>query len=127
MNKQCKHPCEEDACRRSKKERPRKPIKRQAYKISKVSDRQAKLNLLYSAHRKTYLKFHPICEAKIECSGAPTTDIHHRMGRGRYLLDSRTWLACCRKCHRTIEDNPELAKEEGLSESRHEKNYTRNK
>lgn len=48
--------------------------------------------------------------------------VHHKRGRGPYLLDTTTWLAACMSCHRYIEDHPEIAKENGWSESRMMKN-----
>jgi hypothetical protein len=40
-------------------------------------------------------------------------------GRGKYHLDTSTWLSVCRNCHDWIEKNPEEAKELGYSQSRY--------
>jgi len=51
--------------------------------------------------------------------GGEATDVHHMAGRvGEKLLDTDTWLPCCRPCHLFIESHPVAARELGLSESR---------
>lgn len=47
-----------------------------------------------------------------------SVDVHHKRGRGKYLLDESTWLPVCRGCHNKIETHPNWAKENGYSESR---------
>lgn len=86
--------------------------------IKKVSTRQQKLNTAYNVQAKLYKKNNPVCKARIKCIGSPTTDVHHRRGRGQYLLDESTWLPTCRECHQWIETSPEQAKALGLSGSR---------
>lgn len=96
-----------------------KPFKAYRTKeIKKVSTRQQKLLTIYTVQAKLYKKNHPICKAQVMCSGALTEDVHHRRGRGEYLLDESTWLPCCRRCHEWIEVNPKQAKALGLSDSR---------
>ena len=64
------------------------------------------------------------CKARIPgvCMGTRVQGIeltiHHKRGRGKYLLDVKTWLPCCLACHEFIETNPEIAKDLGLSENR---------
>ena len=51
------------------------------------------------------------------------TDVHHMKGRGKYHLDTTTWLAVCRNCHMWIEENTVDAIELGFSLPRtHESN-----
>lgn len=98
--------------------RPVQAIKRSA-PINKVSDKQKKINAAYSVLCSQFKKDHPICQARIKCSGSLTTEVHHKRGRGKaYMLDSTTYLACCSDCHRWIEENPSQAKALGFSESR---------
>lgn len=66
---------------------------------------------LYNKQRVPFLDKHFICEV---CNLAPATELHHRKGRGKYLLDESTWLAVCFNCHRTIHDKPALAYATGL-------------
>ena len=40
----------------------------------------------------------------------PATEIHHRKGRGKYLLSIATWMPLCSSCHRQIHDNPNWAR-----------------
>lgn len=88
--------------------------------MKKVSDKQARLNTEYSKIRRDFLANKEICHAKLHCCTLKTTDVHHMKGRGKYLLDTSTWLPVCRKCHMWIETHPEEAKELGFSISRNE-------
>ena len=76
----------------------------------------------YSKLRKEYLQKNPMCKARIPgvCSNARgyNLTIHHKRGRGEYLLDTTTWLPCCLFCHEWIENNVQAAKDMGLSENR---------
>ena len=112
MHRECKHPTCGDTCRRVSKAKAKKPIK-------KVSDKQSKKLRTYSAMRKAYLEFNSSCKASlVGCAGA-STDIHHMVGRvGERMLDTTTWIAVCRNCHRIIEDNPTFAKNLNLSKKR---------
>jgi hypothetical protein len=106
--KTCKHPTCIGSCRREKPEK-------KTYRIKKIGFKQAELLKRYSDLRIGFLKTHPICEVD-GCGDA--TDVHHKKGRGKYLLDVETWLAVSRSCHQKIEENPEWAKENGYSLSR---------
>ena len=78
----------------------------------------SKVNSAYSQERKKYLSNNPMCHAKIYKCTQRATDVHHKKGRGKYHLDTSTWLPVCRNCHDWIETNPEDAKELGFSEIR---------
>ena len=80
--------------------------------------RQAKLNAAYLVLRKVFIKAHPICQGRIKCAGSLATEVHHKRGRGEYLLDARTFLALCSECHHFCEMHPEFAKALGFSEDR---------
>ena len=88
--------------------------------MSKKSSKQDKLDALYSVLRETYLKANPFCKARLVGCQINATDVHHKAGRGRFMLDQSTFLAVCRICHGQIEENPVMAKEMGFSESREE-------
>jgi|LakMenE18May11ns_1017448.scaffolds.fasta_scaffold9783909_2 hypothetical protein len=88
------------------------------YTIPKVSGKKAKLDRLYTTMRKKFLDLYPICQANLDCCSTKATDIHHKAGRGKFYLDTTTWIAVCRECHTWIELNSEKAKELGLSISR---------
>tara|TARA_R100000951_G_scaffold109330_4_gene106290 strand:+ start:1467 stop:1649 length:183 start_codon:yes stop_codon:yes gene_type:complete len=59
-----------------------------------------------------------MCQAKIHQCSLKSTDVHHMRGRGKYHLDTTTWLSVCRNCHNWIELNPVDAKELGFSNER---------
>jgi hypothetical protein len=78
---------------------------------AKASGRQ-KLDDEYSKLRKVFLMKNPRCLTlgpNGPCN-APTTDVHHRKLRGRYLLVEETWFACCHSCHDRIHQNPRWAR-----------------
>lgn len=86
--------------------------------IRKVSHKQSKLLREYSRLREQYLRQHPICQAKVKCSGRIASEIHHKMGRGKYLCDTTLFLSVCRECHNWITEFSNEAIALGLSESR---------
>lgn len=87
--------------------------------IARRSSKQAKKEAAYMVIRNMYIKNHPMCEAHIQgvCTQV-SSDVHHKKGRGEYLLDDTTFLAVCRGCHQYIETNPTVAKELGFSINR---------
>lgn len=90
-----------------------------AYKIRKVSKKQASKLNVYLKLRASYLTAHSYCQAKTDNCSYNSTEIHHRRGRiGNDLTDVNYFLAVCRNCHNWIEDNPKEAKELGFSVSR---------
>ena len=88
--------------------------------MSKKSSKQQKLDALYTVLRESYLKNNPFCNARLSGCQINATDIHHKAGRGKFMLDETTFLAVCRICHNQIEENPVMAKAMGFSESREE-------
>lgn len=86
---------------------------------NKVSAHQKARNEVYSQMRTDFLRMTKECEAKVNeyCTNKPET-IHHKRGRGKYLLAPETWLPCCMSCHVWIENHPKESKERGFSESR---------
>lgn len=87
--------------------------------ISPVSTKRRVEMDEYSKKRLAFLALHVTCQAKlVGCTGS-STDVHHMAGRvGDNYLNISKWLALCRNCHSWVENNPEEAKELGLSESR---------
>jgi hypothetical protein len=84
--------------------------------IKKVSDKQAKINRLYTDTRVQYLKMIPHCQVSSDDCTHIATQIHHRAGRiGNNMLDTTTWLSVCHSCHEKIERNPSWAYEKGYS------------
>lgn len=72
----------------------------------------------YEKVARLYKIANPYCKAMLEGCTRHTTDVHHKKGRGQYLLAISTFLPVCRNCHDWIEEHPKEAKELGFSESR---------
>ena len=85
------------------------------------SKKLAKANAKYSKLRKEFLWDKPNCQARMPGCTLKSTDIHHKLGRGKYLNDTSTWLSCCRKCHNWIELHPEESIELNFTISRHDR------
>lgn len=73
---------------------------------------------LYKAIRLDYLKVFPKCKASLKGCQFWACQVHHKKGRGVYLLVLETWLPVCPNCHRWIELHPVRAKELNLSMDR---------
>lgn len=86
--------------------------------INAESEKQKSLNKQYLKDRKAWVKKNPYCKTKLVSCSKMTTDVHHRKGRGEYLLDQSTWLPVCRSCHDFITENSAEAIRLGLSDSR---------
>lgn len=103
---------------------PRHTLKHRASKTRK--DRQAH----YRALRMEFLKKVRWCQVGLCLRSEKGSDgvsrvylnratqVHHKRGRGRWLLDDKTFLAVCDGCHRHIHDNPAWAMQQGYMESR---------
>jgi len=96
---------------RAKKAAPAKIPKR----INPMSARQRERRTVYMKVRKSFLKEHPICQARfVDCTGK-STQIHHMYGRhGSNYTDPKTFIAVCMKCHEFIHRNPERAFKAGV-------------
>lgn len=57
------------------------------------------------------LRYRPYCEI-IDCL-QPSTEVHHKKGRGKYLTDERYLMAICSEHHRYIHDNGRWARTQG--------------
>lgn len=65
----------------------------------------------YHRLRDAFLAEHPRCAVFPE---RKATEIHHTRGRGRFLLDTSTWLAVSRAGHEKIEVERAWARERGF-------------
>ena len=91
--------------------------------ISPVSKKRKGEMDEYSKRRELFLIANPICQGKLVGCTSKATDVHHTEGRvGDNYLNMSKWKALCRNCHRFVEENPDAAKELGLSTSRLNKN-----
>lgn len=90
------------------------------------SDKQNVLDRVYGNLRRDFLsqKEHAQCAAKLPgCLRSTGQDltIHHTKGRGKFYLDTSTWIALCLNCHRWVEEHPQEAKDMFLSQNRNDK------
>lgn len=73
----------------------------------------------YKQNRNAFLKGHPMCMAELNGCTREATEVHHALGRiGDLLTDVKHFKAVCHSCHVVIENEPEMAKELGLSGTR---------
>src|SRR5690349_16730294 len=113
----------------------RTPLQRGTRRLRPVSAKRIKINKIYSALRKKFLEDHPwdqvvilqlgygetevlitggkVSDGKNITSIPRSTEIHHRKGRGKYLLDTSTWYAVSTKTHDWIHANPAESYEKG--------------
>ncbi len=104
------------SCWYRSKEPAAKPLNKK--RINPKSKKMQILDLAYSKLRRKFMEEKPMCEAALHCCNGGSTDVHHKKGRGKYLLMISTWLSVCRQCHNYIEEHPEEAIELGYSEKR---------
>ena len=104
------------SCWYRSKEPAAKPLNKK--RINPKSKKMQILDLAYSKLRRKFMEEKPMCEAALHCCNGGSTDVHHKKGRGKYLLMVSTWLSVCRQCHNYIEEHPEEAIELGYSEKR---------
>ena len=79
--------------------------------VRRVSVAMRKRLAEYQRVRVDYLRAHLTCEV---CRLEPSTQVHHRKGRGRLLSEAQWFLACCYLCHRKIHDQPAWAYQNGF-------------
>jgi hypothetical protein len=95
-----------------------KPIAKKSKERERIDRKE------YGPKARKFVKDHPISQAHIEgiCS-THSQCVHHKKGKNSKedLLDEKFWLAVCFPCHRAIEENPDFAKKNGFSVSRHSK------
>lgn len=109
------------------------PKKAKIYRIRKVSTKRAKINKEYAALRNRFLTDYPYCQFYLRENGVKGWDrpfdsvsflieradwprseeIHHKRHRGKYLLDTSTWMAVSRTGHLAIHADPKTSYEKG--------------
>jgi hypothetical protein len=95
---------------------PPKPKKRTP--IKPKSKKQAAADRAYSLLRIPFLEKNPMCQAALPGCTGTSTDVHHKKGRGKWMLITGTWMAVCRHCHTWIELHPIEATEMGFRVSK---------
>lgn len=97
------------AIAKKKKEKPPKPI-------PKESPHQKKRNRQYSKDLPGWKEANPFC-AFPGCK-KPTDDCHHIIGRGIHTNNKSKMIPLCRPHHDLCKDQPKLAMDIGLIETR---------
>ena len=98
-----------------REKRRHKPVKK-IVKIKPHSTKGAKEDRLYNQLAKKFKEENHFCKAKLPGCTVYTTDVHHKKGRGIWLLIVKFFFPCCRNCHDKINVMPiEEAIEKGFS------------
>jgi len=102
--------------------------------LRRVSKKRVKVNAEYMRRREKFLFAHPYCQWWLNrhgftesdvnnfvivkdgtwCEVPAATEVHHRKGRGKYLLDESTWLAVSNRGHRWIHDHTKESYDQGF-------------
>jgi len=77
----------------------------------KKYNREAKIFLSKPEHQLCKARIMPICKLR-------ASQVHHKKGRGIYLMDKSTWLPVCDACHKQITIHSKEAIEKGFSDRR---------
>ena len=59
-------------------------------------------DLQYLRLKEEYLTEHSKCQARLKGCTSAAVDIHHVLGRGKYLLVTASFMAVCRFCHEQV-------------------------
>lgn len=108
--------------------------------MKKVNPKRMKLVREYMALREVFLKERPYCEWWMLENGYQLRDVvdglvidlafnkkikvpiatecHHRKGRGKFMLDTSTWMAVSSHGHKMIHAYPKISYERGYMEQR---------
>jgi hypothetical protein len=72
---------------------------------NKPKSKRHAANLEYSRLRAAFMAANPRCvvlKPHGNPCNQPSSECHHRKGRGRFYLDTATFLACCSPCHEAL-------------------------
>lgn len=93
--------------------KPDKALGKPRTAIKQVSDKQAKLNALYSVAARKFKEDNPLCQVRFSVCTGQTEDVHHPYSgkdRASHFLDTTTYIAICRACHQHLHDGVSDAK-----------------
>jgi hypothetical protein len=76
-----------------------------------VSKRQSQRLAAYYQLKQLFLTVEPKCQYA-GCTN-PSTEVHHKAGRGRNLCNISTFMAVCNDHHRAIHHRPGQARKNG--------------
>lgn len=87
--------------------------------VKPYSDKRRELNKLYDMEARQYRKENPECAIKSPNCTKYTQGVHHKKGRGKNLLDKKTWLPACNACNHYVEAHHQWAIDNGFKTRRH--------
>lgn len=93
--------------------------RRQASPINKVSKGRKKVNANYYKQARAFKKKHPVCKIQSPDCTYNTEGVHHKRGRGAYLMDESTWMPACNACNAYVEAHDAWARKRGFKESKY--------
>jgi len=84
--------------------------------IKKVSEHKAKELTEYAKLKKQFLETNMACQIRLPGCFISSFDVHHCSKSESNFLNTNTWMAVCRNCHRQIETemSAESRREQGL-------------
>jgi hypothetical protein len=89
---------------------PAKASKPKRKGIRRMSPKKAKELAQYTRLRELFMANNPTCAV---CKRAPSTELHHREGRGKNYLNTATFVPTCSACHKDIHNRPGQARAAG--------------
>ena len=85
--------------------------------IKRESKGHRSLRMRYEREKEKWIKEHPFCQFSVmedlQCGVTYPVTLHHKMGRGKYLADSRYFMTACLNHHAWIEAHKKRARELG--------------
>ena len=76
------------------------------HQVKKVSESKAQELKEYNKLKKQFLETKMACEMRLPGCFLNSFDIHHCSKSESNFLNTNTWLAVCRSCHKKLEDLP---------------------
>lgn len=92
--------------------------------INRINPDTAEKTALYLKVRLIFLSVFTVCEARMTGCTYYASDVHHKRGRGKWLLVIAFFLPVCRNCHDRIGAQSTDAFESGLSVYRNRAYHT---
>jgi predicted CXXCH cytochrome family protein len=125
LNRNCNHPCcpANGPCKKPRKQ----PVRT---RIKPYSKKREKQNRQYAKKKRARFEEGDVCAIVEKVMEFPAirdlfkgcqyfaTDNHHQAGKIGAELLAEDGVKLCRNCHDTVEVNPKLAKQIGVSKSR---------
>lgn len=82
-------------------------MKRRRY-LRHMSPKKRAIMKQYAIDRVFFLAANPLCQCcpHVHADQFASVEVHHRKGRGPFMLVTESWLAVCAWCHVIIHLNP---------------------